>query len=179
MRIEKTPFRDLLVIYPVVFRDDRGSFMETWNEEAFREAGIPWLYKQDNQSTSSIHVLRGLHFQAPPREQGKLIRVIKGSVLDVVVDLRRNEPTYRQHFKMVLQTPEQMLYIPPGFAHGFLTLEKNTVFAYKCSQVYNRESERSIYWNDPDLGIDWGVKAPVLSQKDQMAPPLSKLDNPF
>ena len=179
MHITKTSFRELLIIRQRIFSDNRGRFLETWNEESFRQAGIPWLYKQDNQSTSSKHVLRGLHFQAPPWEQGKLIRVIKGSVLDVAVDLRRNEPTYRQHFKMELQDPEEWLYIPPGFAHGFLALEEDTIFAYKCSQVYNRESERSVYWNDPDLDIDWGVKEVILSEKDRKAPLLSKLDNPF
>lgn len=179
MHITKTSFRDLLIIQQRIYADNRGSFMETWNEEVFREAGLPWLYKQDNQSTSCKHVLRGLHFQAPPWEQGKLVRIIRGSVLDVAVDLRSNEPTFRQHFKMVLSDPEQMLYIPPGFAHGFLTLEAETIFAYKCSQIYNREAERSIYWKDPDLGIDWGMDTPVLSEKDRKAPPLSRLDNPF
>ena len=180
MHIEKTAFRDLLIIRPRIFRDERGSFLETWNEKTFRDAGIPWLYKQDNQSISSKHALRGLHLQTPPWDQGKLVRVARGAVLDVVVDLRRSEPTFRQHFKHTLDGREQhMLYIPPGFAHGFLSLEEDTIFVYKCTQIYVPGSERSIYWNDSDLDIDWGVDTPLLSAKDRMAPPLSRLDNPF
>ncbi len=180
MNITETSFRGLLIIEPRIFSDDRGYFYESWNQHVFAAAGIPDIFIQDNQSGSAKHVIRGLHFQIPPHEQGKLVRTMAGSVLDVVVDLRKKEPTYGRHFKMVMQAGDhKMLYIPPGFAHGFLTLEEDTVFAYKCTKAYHAPSERSIRWDDPDLGIDWGVSGPLLSDKDQRAPYFKNFVSPF
>ena len=125
-------------------------------------------FVQDNESKSSKGVLRGLHFQNPPYSQGKLIRVIKGEVLDVAVDLRKNSPTYGQHYKIILSEENKpMFYIPEGFAHGFLTLKDDTVFSYKCTNFYNKQSEGGIMWNDSVLNIDWNIKNPLISQKDK------------
>ncbi len=180
MEITKTPFRELVIIRPRVFEDDRGYFFESWNREAFNKAGVPCDYVQDNQSGSAAGVLRGLHFQLPPHAQGKLVRVLKGSVLDVAVDLRKRERTFGKHFSMTLSAADHtMLYIPPGFAHGFITLEDNTLFFYKCTGYYNRQSERAILWNDPGLGIDWGTTSPLISEKDRAALPFSDFDSPF
>lgn len=180
MQIETTPFEGLLIIRPRVFGDERGYFFESWNEDAFRNAGIRLPFRQDNQSASGKNVLRGLHFQTPPYEQGKLVRVISGAVLDVAVDLRRGQPTYGQHFKLVIDDHEKlMLFIPPGFAHGFKTLEDNTVFFYKCTQVFQREHDSAIRWNDPDLNIDWEVSDPILSEKDQKAQFFKDFVSPF
>jgi dTDP-4-dehydrorhamnose 3,5-epimerase len=180
MLIKETGFNGLLAIEPSVYEDERGYFFESWNQEKFRQQGLDITFKQDNQSMSAAHVLRGLHFQLPPWEQGKLVRVIQGAVIDVVVDLRRNEPTYGQNFKYhISEQKKNMLWIPPGFAHGFLTLEDKTIFFYKCTQVYNKESEAVIAWNDPDLNIDWGITHPVVSEKDKNAPRFSEFKSPF
>ena len=133
-------------------------------------------FVQDNQSLSSKNTLRGLHFQKPPFAQGKLVRVITGSALDVVVDIRKNSPTFGQHLKFHLNTQDQnMVYVPEGFAHGFLALEDDTTFVYKCTNYYNKESESGIIWNDPELNIDWGCKNPVISEKDGILSTLSSL----
>jgi dTDP-4-dehydrorhamnose 3,5-epimerase len=180
MKVTETPFEGLFIIEPSVFEDDRGYFFESWNQKRFQESGLEADFVQDNQSMSSAHVLRGLHFQLPPWEQGKLIRVLQGSVLDVAVDLRKNQPTFGKHFSLVMtEKQKNMLWIPPGFAHGFLTLEDNTVFFYKCTQFYNRESDSGIAWNDPDLGIDWGINNPVVSEKDQNAMRFRDFNSPF
>lgn len=180
MNISTTPFRGLVIIQPRVFPDDRGYFLESWNKAGFKKAGIPCDYVQDNESGSVRNVIRGLHFQVPPYDQGKLVRVLKGAVLDVVVDLRRKESTFGQHFKIELQAKDhQMIYIPPGFAHGFRTLEHDTVFFYKCTRHYHKASERSIRWNDPDLAIDWETDAPLLSEKDRQAMRFRDFDSPF
>ena len=152
----------------------------SFSEEPYREAGILSPFVQDNQSLSQKGVLRGLHFQKPPFAQGKLVRVIKGSVLDVAVDIRRGSPTYGQYQAEVLSEENQaQFWIPPGFAHGFLTLEDHTIFSYKCTEYYNRESEDGIRWNDPDVHINWGVQNPTLSDKDQAASFLKDLESPF
>lgn len=180
MQIKETPFRGLVIIQPSVFGDERGYFLETWNEEHFLENGLDIAFAQDNQSLSHKGVLRGLHFQVPPYEQGKLVRVICGSVMDVAVDLRKNEPTYGQHFKLQLDDREKtMIYIPPGFAHGFVSLEDDTIFFYKCTKIFNRESEKALRWDDPDLAIDWGVSEPVLSDKDRKAGLFNNFISPF
>ncbi len=180
MIVSETPFRGLLIIEPRIFHDDRGYFFESWNQQAFSKSGIPESFVQDNQSGSAKNVIRGLHFQVPPHEQGKLVRATAGSVLDVVVDLRKSEPTYGQHLKMVLKASEhKMFYIPPGFAHGFLTLEAGTVFVYKCTKAYHALSERSLRWDDPDLGIDWETDSPLLSAKDQEAALFKDFISPF
>jgi dTDP-4-dehydrorhamnose 3,5-epimerase len=180
MQIEKNHIEGLLVIKPDVFEDQRGYFFESYNEEKFRQLGIDARFVQDNESKSGKGVLRGLHFQVPPYQQGKLVRVVKGAVLDVAVDLRRSSPTYGQWASIELSEKNKWMYwIPAGFAHGFLTLEENTVFFYKCTQVYNKESERGIFWNDPDLGIRWGTGQPLVSEKDKSAGSFRDFVSPF
>ena len=171
MKIEKTNFKDLLIIQPNVFADERGYFFESFNESRFRvETGLNITFVQDNQSMSAKGVLRGLHFQTPPKMQAKLIQVIKGAVLDVVVDLRRNQPTFGQHYKILLTSDNKtQLFVPEGFAHGFAVLEDNTIFAYKCSNYYSKENDRSMLWNDPALNINWEIENPIISEKDQAA----------
>ena len=167
MKITKTNIAGLIIVEPQIFKDDRGSFFESWNVKKFQEIGIKDHFIQDNQSSSSKGVLRGLHFQNPPYAQAKLVRVVKGSVLDVAVDLRINSPTYGKHCSIVLSDKNfKSFYIPKGFAHGFIALEDNTVFSYKCSDMYNKESEGCLIWNDKDLGIDWNVSNPIISPKD-------------
>ena len=180
MQIIETQIPGLLEIIPQVFGDDRGYFYESYNKAAFENFGIHHEFVQDNQSKSSRGVLRGLHFQSPPYAQGKLVRVIQGAVLDVVVDIRKGSPTYGKHHKVRLTGENKMMFwIPPGFAHGFATLEDETIFSYKCTNLYNKESEGSVLWNDPALGIDWGLDNPLLSPKDEEARPLAELDSQF
>ncbi|MDR0969371.1 MAG: dTDP-4-dehydrorhamnose 3,5-epimerase [Lentimicrobiaceae bacterium] len=180
MEIIKTKIKDLLIIKPAVFEDYRGYFFESYNKEKFSQNGIDQNFVQDNESKSTKNVLRGLHFQKPPFTQGKLVRVMKGAVLDVAVDLRKNSPTYGQWESIVLTESNKMMYwVPPGFAHGFVTLEYNTVFFYKCTNVYNKESEGSILWNDPDLNINWQTENPILSEKDMQAPLFKNFVSPF
>jgi len=180
MQFIETEIEGLLIIKPKIFEDERGHFFESYNKEVFKKNGLTVEFVQDNQSLSQKNVLRGLHFQAPPFAQGKLIRVIKGSVLDVAVDIRKKSSTYGKH--MVVELSEYnktMLYIPPGFAHGFLTLEDNTIFSYKCTNNYNKESEGSILWCDKDLKIDWGISSPILSEKDKVSPLFNSFNSPF
>ena len=170
MEIIKTPIEGLLVIRPTIFGDDRGHFFESWSKESFAKNGLDLDFVQDNQSLSSKGVLRGLHFQNPPFAQGKLVRVIKGSVLDIAVDIRKDSPTYGQYFSIELtEKNKTIVWIPPGFAHGFLTLKDNTIFTYKCTGVYNKESEGALLWNDKDLNINWKVNDPLVSEKDLVA----------
>lgn len=180
MQIEKTEIEGLLIIRPKVFEDDRGHFFESFNKNIFFKNGLSLEFVQDNQSLSNKNVLRGLHFQSPPYAQGKLIRVIKGSVLDVAVDIRKSSPTYGKH--LIINLSEQnkiMFYIPEGFAHGFLTLEDNTIFSYKCTNFFNKESEGSLFWNDLELNINWGIANPILSDKDKVAPLFNSFNSPF
>ena len=180
MQIISTPIPDLLIIEPKVFEDGRGYFFESYSRGIFKEFGIDADFVQDNQSLSQKGVLRGLHFQKPPYSQGKLVRVINGSVLDVAVDIRKDSPTYGQHFDYVLSEKNKtMLWIPPGFAHGFLTLEDNTIFSYKCTNVYNKASEDCILWNDPTININWGIESPLLSDKDKTAKAFNTFVTPF
>jgi len=170
MNIIKTNIKGLIIIEPKIFKDSRGCFFEIWNAKKFKQLGINQDFVQDNQSVSSKGVLRGLHFQNPPYTQAKLVRVINGSVLDVAVDLRENSITYGMHFSVILsQKNNKSLFIPKGFAHGFLSLEDNTVFSYKCSANYNKDSEKSLLWNDEDLKIDWQIDNPLVSEKDLQA----------
>lgn len=172
MQIIKTPLPDLFIIKPTIFEDARGYFYESYNKLDFYKQGIPAEFIQDNQSLSQKNVLRGLHFQNPPYAQGKLVRVIKGAVLDIVVDIRKSSSFYGKSFCYELsETNKEMLWIPEGFAHGFLTLEDNTIFFYKCTQVYNKESEDAILWNDPDLKLNWNTSSPILSEKDKKGKP--------
>ena len=170
MEIIKPPIDGLLVINPKIFVDDRGYFFESWNEESFVKNGLDLDFVQDNQSLSSKGVLRGLHFQNPPFAQGKLVRVIKGAVLDIVVDIRKESATYGQHFSIELNEENKTIFwIPPGFAHGFITLEDDTIVTYKCTGVYNSASEEALLWSDKDLNIDWGAIKPLVSDKDLVA----------
>ena len=170
MKITKTNIDGLIVIEPEVFLDDRGSFFESWNLNNFKEIGIEENFVQDNQSLSSKGVLRGLHFQNPPFAQSKLVRVIKGSVLDVAVDVRSNSLTYGLHYSVILSEKNcKSFFIPKGFAHGFIALEDNTIFSYKCSEFYNKDSEGSFAWDDEDLSIDWKIENPIISNKDSDA----------
>lgn len=180
MEIVKTPIEGLLVIKPDVFADNRGYFFETYNEEKFRQLGLRTDFVQDNESCSSKGVVRGLHFQAPPFAQAKLIRVVRGSVLDFALDIRRGSPTYGRYFSVKLDDIEKnMFFIPEGFAHGFLTLEDNTVFSYKCTALYNKQSERGLLWNDKKLNIDWTIAEPILSDKDKLWGKFDEFTSPF
>jgi dTDP-4-dehydrorhamnose 3,5-epimerase len=181
MEIIKSEIPDVLIIKPDVFQDERGYFFESFNEEKFRKNGIDAHFVQDNESKSQKGVLRGLHFQRPPFAQGKLVRVMKGSVLDVAVDLRHDSPWFGKSVSIVLSESNKWMYwIPEGFAHGFLTLEDNTVFFYKCTNFYSKSAEGSIRWNDPDLNIDWGGNLnPKLSDKDLNAPFLVDFEKTF
>lgn len=167
MEIIKTRLKNLVILKPKVFADERGYFFESYNQKLFQGAGLNLNFVQDNQSLSQQGVLRGLHFQNQPHAQGKLVRVITGAVYDVAVDIRKDSPTYGEWFGVELTEDNKwMMYVPEGFAHGFLTLKNNTIFSYKCTNFYNKESEDCILWNDPDLNIEWKVKDPILSAKD-------------
>jgi dTDP-4-dehydrorhamnose 3,5-epimerase len=180
MEIIKTSIEDLLVIRPDVFRDDRGYFYESYNKERFAKEGLTMTFVQDNESKSSKGVLRGLHFQKPPYAQGKLVRVVKGAVMDIAVDLRKGSPTYgKWESRLLTEENKEMFWIPEGFAHGFVTLEDDTIFNYKCTNIYNKESEGSILWNDPDINIEWNIENPILSEKDKISPLLKNFETPF
>lgn len=177
MQIEATSIPEVIVIKPDLFRDERGYFMESFHQEKFRQFGIENQFVQDNESQSQKGVLRGLHFQRSPWAQGKLVRVIQGAVLDVAVDIRKSSPTFGQWVSVLLSGENKwMCWIPEGFAHGFVTLEDNTIFSYKCTNLYHKESEGSIRWNDPAIGIDWNCSDPSLSAKDAVAPLLSECE---
>ncbi|MCF6348155.1 MAG: dTDP-4-dehydrorhamnose 3,5-epimerase [Flavobacteriaceae bacterium] len=179
MTIEETFIKDLLILSPSVFADDRGYFLESYNKKALTFK-LDLNFVQDNESMSQKGVLRGLHFQKPPFSQGKLTRVITGSVLDVVVDLRKESPTYGKHFKHILSDKNKtQLYVPKGFAHGFLVLEDNTIFSYKCTNYYHKEAEESLLWNDTALNIDWNIEHPIISEKDKNAENFANFVSPF
>jgi len=171
MTFHTTPFEGLLILEPRIFRDNRGYFFESYNQSAFDQVAKPVGFVQDNQSMSNKGVLRGLHFQRAPYGQGKLVRVARGAVLDIAVDIRKTSSTFGNFFSMELNDKTNtMLWIPEGFAHGFLTLEDNTLFLYKCSGQYNKESESGIRYDDPELKINWNENNPVLSEKDLQLP---------
>lgn len=168
MKLEFCNIEGLTIIHPDVFEDERGYFYESFNKEKFAAHGLKMEFVQDNQSLSHKGVLRGLHFQKKPHSQGKLVRIVRGSVLDVAVDIRTQSKTYGQYFSIELSEQNKtMFYIPEGFAHGFLTLEDNTVFSYKCTNLYNKASEETILWNDSYLDIDWRINNPIISEKDK------------
>lgn len=178
MKVIRTDIEGLAVIEPKVFSDERGYFFEAFNQKAFNEEVGPVEFVQDNESKSSYGVVRGLHFQRPPYSQAKLVRVVKGRVLDVAVDLREGSPTYGKHFSVELSDENhRMLFIPRGFAHGFSVLSEEVIFQYKCDNYYHPESEGAVAWNDPDLGIDWGIPADkvILSAKDAKNPLLKDM----
>ncbi len=181
MIVSSTGIEDLLLIEPTVHRDQRGYFFEPYNARQFEAAtGLNPTFVQDNESMSDKGILRGLHFQVQPAAQGKLVRVSRGAVLDLVVDLRVGSPTFGRHLSVVLSESNKLqLWIPPGFAHGFLTLEDRTIFSYKCTAYYAPECERVIAYNDPHLGIDWGVDHPVISAKDAKGMAFADFDSPF
>ena len=173
MNIIETALPGVLIIEPKVFGDVRGYFFESWNQAAYEAAGITNTWVQDNESKSCFGVLRGLHYQAAPYTQAKIVRAFVGTVLDVVVDIRKGSPTFGKHIAIELSGDnKRQLYIPRGFAHGFVVLSDQAVFAYKCDNVYMPSSERGIMFNDPDLGIDWRVSPGqwILSDKDKKHP---------
>jgi dTDP-4-dehydrorhamnose 3,5-epimerase len=178
MKLIKTHIEGVTVIEPKVFSDSRGCFFESFSERDFAEEVGPVRFVQDNESRSVYGVIRGLHFQKPPHAQAKLVRVVKGKVLDVAVDLRKDSPTFGQHVAMELSDENRrQMFIPRGFAHGFSVLSEEAVFQYKCDSYYAPESEGSLAWNDPDLNIDWNVPAgsEILSDKDRMSPRLKDI----
>ncbi len=178
MQIEKTYIKDLVVIKPKVFEDNRGYFFESYNKEKLNVLNVEFV--QDNESKSQKKVLRGLHFQNPPYAQDKLVRVTKGAVLDVAVDLRKDSKTYGKHFAIKLSAKnKKQLFIPKGFAHGFLTLKNNTVFNYKCTNYYNAESEVTIDCFDKDIAIDWQIKNVILSERDKKGIKFSTFNSKF
>ena len=184
MNISKTPIADLLVIEPKVWADNRGYFYESYNDVLLAEAGISAKFVQDNQSFSHRGTLRGLHAQKAPFAQGKLVRVIQGSVLDIAVDIRKDSETFGQHFGLELSgTNHKQLWIPPGFLHGFLTLEDNTIFTYKVSNYYDKASEIGVIWDDLQLNIQWSENidrsALLLSEKDLVLPSFEAFESPF
>lgn len=182
MPFVKTPFSELLIFEPVVHGDHRGYFFESYNAATFQQAGVNFHWVQDNQSSSSYGVIRGLHFQSPPHAQTKLVRVLSGVILDVVVDLRKGSPTYGQHFSIELSAEnKKQLLVPKGFAHGFSVLSEQAEVLYKCDALYNKPSELGIHYEDPSLDIDWKIpseKAKV-SEKDLELPLLRNFDSPF
>lgn len=175
MEVVPSRLPDVLVIRPDVFEDCRGFFMESWNQKAFEKAGIDATFVQDNHSSSVAHTVRGLHYQIE-QAQGKLVRVVAGEVFDVVVDLRKSSPDFGQWAGELLSAENRkQLWIPPGFAHGFLVLSERADFEYKCTDYYAPEHERTLLWNDPDIGIEWPLldrEEPLLSGKDEAGVPL-------
>lgn len=181
MEVKKTKINGVFLIKPQVFKDNRGHFFESFSSKKFNEAtGLDVQFVQDNQSLSSKNVLRGLHFQHPPYAQAKLVSVIKGEVLDVVVDIRKESDTYGEYIVENLnEENHHQLFIPEGMAHGFLTLKDDTIFSYKCSNYYDQGSEDGIIWNDSNLKIDWKIKNPLVSEKDQLAQNFTSFVSPF
>lgn len=173
MKIDSTLFEGLLILTPRIFADERGYFFESYNAHTFKQNGLDFDWVQDNQSSSTYGVIRGLHFQKPPYAQTKLIRVLQGEILDVVVDLRHDSKTFGLTYSIVLSSENQFqLLIPKGFAHGFVVLSERADVMYKCDQLYNKESESGILFNDPKLNIDWKVDANkmIVSSKDLVLP---------
>lgn len=172
MNFIKTEIEGLVIVEPKVFGDHRGFFMESWSERAFAEAGLNYAFVQDNHSSSTVKgTLRGIHFQRGDKAQAKLVRCVRGRVLDVAVDLRAGSPTYKKWVAVELsEENKRMVMIPRGFGHGFVTLTDNVEFLYTADNPYAPESEGGIRWNDPELNIDWGLQNPVLSDKDKVNP---------
>lgn len=182
MNIIHTEIPGVVIIEPRIFGDNRGYFFESFSERIFAEKVAPVKFVQDNESKSCYGVLRGLHFQKPPHAQAKLVRVIRGKVLDVAVDLRKGSPTYGKHVAVELsEDNHRQFFIPRGFAHGFVVLSEEAIFQYKCDDYYAPETEGAVAWNDPDLNIDWKIPADkvILSSKDMAHPRLKDADIPF
>ena len=176
-----TDIKGVYIIEPQVFGDHRGYFMETYSSEKFAQIGIDTIFVQDNQSfTAKKGTLRGIHFQNNPMAQAKLVRVIKGAVLDVAVDLRKESPTYKKWVAVELSAEnKRMLFIPRGFGHGFLTLTDDVEFCYKVDNLYSKECDRGVRFDDSTIGVDWGIENPILSVKDEQAPTLEESDCNF
>ncbi|MBW0434160.1 dTDP-4-dehydrorhamnose 3,5-epimerase [Leptospira yasudae] len=184
MQFKRFPIDGPVLIEPKVFGDERGFFFESFKDSAFKQENIPTDFFQDNHSRSARGVLRGMHMQIPPYEQGKLVRVVRGRVIDVVVDIRVGSPTFAQWVSVELsEENKNIFWVPPGFAHGFITLEDKTDFLYKVTQEYNPKNEVGIRWNDPALGIPWKTWLPdsdfIISQRDQETPLLADFKSPF
>lgn len=172
MKIKKTKLEGVVIIEPDVFGDNRGFFMESWNKNKMEEAGLYYDFVQDNHSKSTVKgTLRGIHFQKDDKAQAKLVRCVKGAVLDVAVDLRRNSPTFKQWVGVELsEENKKQLLIPRGFGHGFVTLTDDVEFLYKADNYYAPEADAGIRWNDPEIGVEWGIENPILSDKDKNNP---------
>lgn len=182
MDIIKTAINGVVIIEPRLFKDERGYFFESFSQKEFEEKVCKTVFVQDNESKSSYGVLRGLHFQKPPFAQSKLVRVVRGAVLDVAVDIRKGSPTFGKHVAVELTAENhRQFFIPRGFAHGFSVLSQEVVFQYKCDNYYAPQSEGALAWDDPDLGIDWRIPAAeiVLSKKDKAHPRLKDADGVF
>jgi dTDP-4-dehydrorhamnose 3,5-epimerase len=182
MSFKQTEFPGLMIFEPAVFEDSRGYFFESYNENVFKADGVDARWVQDNQSSSAYGVIRALHYQLPPYAQTKLVRVLKGKILDVVVDIRKGSPTYGKPFSKVLSAQnKRQLLIPKGFAHGFSVLSEKAEVLYKCDAFYNKESEGGIIYNDAELSIDWKIPAEdaVVSDKDKMLPTFAQCNNSF
>ena len=181
MKAIPTDIKDVFILEPRVFQDERGLFFESFQQETFNDLiGRKLTFVQENESISKKGVIRGLHFQNPPHAQGQLVREIKGSVLDVAVDIRKDSITYGKSISVVLTSENRrQLWIPEGFAHGFVALEEDTIFQYKCTNYYNKASEDALLWNDSTLAIDWKIDHPILSPKDEIAPTFDQFQSPF
>ena len=182
LEVEFTTYniQGLVSFTPRIFKDSRGYFFESYNKQLLSSFLGKKEFVQDNQSLSRKGVLRGLHFQKPPFAQGKLVRVISGAVIDVAVDIRKGSPTYGQHLSILLSAENNIsFWIPEGFAHGFLSLQDDTIFSYKCTNFYNAESEDALLWNDPEIGIDWDINDPLVSEKDLESGLFTDFNSPF
>lgn len=177
MNIEPTPLKQVLLIKPDIYKDPRGEFLEVYREQVFHDERLVVDFVQDNISSSKKGTLRGLHYQLPPSSQVKIVIVPYGEILDVAVDMRQNSPTFGEFYSARLSSENRhMLLIPTGFAHGFAVISDEATIYYKCNDYYNKELERGVRWNDPDLNIDWKIKDPILSEKDQHLPFLKDID---
>lgn len=175
MKVSPTKLHGVVIVEPDVFADPRGFFLETWSHRRYSEAGLPQVFVQDNLSRSSKGILRGLHLQHP-FGQGKLVQVMYGEVFDVAVDVRVGSPTFGQWVGTTLSGENhRQIYIPPGFAHGFCVVSDDALFSYKCTELYHRDSELGVIWNDPDVGIEWPIVDPQLSKKDAVFPRLAEI----
>ncbi len=179
-KFERLEIPEVLLVEPVIFEDERGFFAETYKYSDFERMGIKYDFVQDNHSSSKKRVLRGLHYQLEPKAQGKLVRIIRGAVFDVAVDIRKGSSTYGRWVGEVLSVENRkMLWVPPGFAHGFVTLEDSTEIFYKTTEEYSPGHDRGIIWNEPEIGIAWPVKDPLVSPKDAKLPSLRDAENNF
>lgn len=180
MKFEKVFIDGLLVVQPDVFPDERGYFFESFNKEKYVDGGINFSFVQDNVSKSKKGTVRGLHYQVGESAQGKLCSVIVGKVLDIAVDIRFGSPTFGKYFSVELtEESKNQLWIPPGFAHGFSVISEEAIFSYKCTNIYNKQAERSIIYNDEQLQIDWKVETPIVSPKDLLAKKFSEIEKDF